>query len=757
MNKHFDNPADQIERPPLRYNDFGWTFGGPIFIPGHYNTDRKKTFFFYSEEIRRIRESTTRIATVPNADERAGRFASPVCTVPVFDPDTGACIGPATTVINPANFNPAAVAYLKDVYSHIPLPQDPVNDTLTIAGKNRFDYRQEIFRVDHALTQKIQLTGRYINDSIPTVNPAGLFDQSSVLGYATTSTDSPGRSLLIRSTQTLTNSIANETAYAWSYGGVVSQPIGLNTFAASPNVASAITLPFSSPLARIPNLNFSSASGLFGFGPYRDFNRNHNIFDNLSWVKGRHTMQFGVTYHRYQKQENDAGANPSNGSFTFNNTDPTGTGTFPQEWANFLLGNVSSFTQTAGDFHAEIRQHMLEIYAQDTFRWRPNLTVMYGLRWTRYGQPFDANGRNTSFYPPAYNPANAPTIDADGNLCLPSTVPCSGGVSPNPHFDPLNGIIIATSNSPFGEAVQRTSNKNFAPRIGLSWDPAGDGKTAIRTGYGLFFDSPAVGFVENNLFVNPPFVSNVTFSSTTFDKPESVSPDPLSSPQFVKGVAQGWQLPYTQSWSLDVQHEFPKNFVLDVGYYGNKGTHLIGILDVNQPRPGAFAAAGIPGPITNDTFAQVNRVRPFQGYGPINESATVFNSNYHGLQVGMQKRFSGSSQMSVSYTWSHALTDAGSDFASPLNIYNIRADYGPTDFDRRHMFNFNFVYELPWYKNQEGFAGHWLGGWELSGIVTYYSGLFLTPTGTFVGIDPAGIGYLDPNTNGRERTVHSAS
>lgn len=738
LNKHFADPTQDVARPPLRYNDFGWTFGGPIYIPGHYNTDKKKTFFFYSEEIRRIVTSSTAIVTLPNANERRGVFANPVC----LDP---AC---ATTGTQITNINPAAAAYLNDVFAKLPLPQDPVSDQGTLQAANRFNYRQEIIRVDHNVNSHLQLTGRWINDSIPTINPAGLFDASDVFGYATTNTNSPGRNFLIRATQTFTNTLLNETGYSWSYGAVTSNPIGLNTVAASPDVASAITLPFGNPLARIPNLDFSSGSGYFGFGPYRDFNRNHNIFDNLSWVKGRHNLQFGVSYHRYQKQENAASG--SEGTFSFSAFDGQ-QDSFQQEWANFLLGNVSSFTQNNGDFHAQIRQRMLEIYAQDQFRLRPNLTLMYGLRYTHYGQPIDANQHNSSFFPSAYNPANAPTLDANGNLCLPTTVPCDGGVQPNPNFNPLNGMIVGGVNSPFGNAVANTTN-NFAPRIGIAWDPRGDGKTSVRTGYGVFFDAPAVGFVENNLFINPPFIQNVTISNTLLNNPGVVTPDVNNSTQFAKGVFNPWHLPYTQSWSLDVQHEFPRGIIADVGYYGNHGTHLIGIVDINQPAPGAYLAAGIPGPITADTFGLVNLVRPFQGYGPINESATIFSSNYHSLQASLQKRFAGGAQVSVNYTWSHALTDAGNDFFTPQDIHNLRANYGPADFDRRHIFDVNFVYALPWLKAQQGFAGHALGGWELSGIITYQSGLFLTATGTPGNLcgeqcDPAGLGLLDPNAN----------
>jgi hypothetical protein len=759
----FVNKVNGLDRPPLRYNDFGWTLGGPVFIPHVYNEARNKTFFFYSEELRRIVTYSTNQAVVPNAQERLGIFANDVCLTP-FDPAStpGCTVLPAGT---PALINPAAAAYLKNVYSRVPIPQDTVNDLLANTARNEFNYRQEIIRIDHNFNQKFSLTGRWINDSIPTINPSGLFGQSNVLGYATTDTDSPGHSLLIRLTATIRPTLLNEAGFAYSYGAITSNVIGFSNVAQSPDVASAIKLPFPSALPRIPNLGFQNGSALNGFGPYGDFNRNYNVFDNLAWVKGRHTWKFGIAAHRYSKSENDAGGfTAPNGSFSFPSVDPTGSSTFQQEFASFLTGQVSSFTQSSQDFRAEIRQHMFEWYVQDEFRLRHNLTINYGLRHTYYGQATDANNQNTSFNSAAYNPAAAPPLSTQGDpssgfsvfVCTTQTGLCDPGQSPNPNFNALNGLIVSSSNasaialgakpSPYGGAVANQNYLNFAPRFGFAWDPFSDGKTAVRGGYGLFFDSPAVGYVENNLFNNPPFVSNITIANTVLDNPGSVAPTPDASPVRLKGVQPNFKLPYTQSFSLDVQHEFPRNLILDIGYYGNLGTHLIGIIDANQPVAGAaLAVANSLGSsqIDENNFQLVNLVRPFKGYGPINQILTSFTSNYNSLQASVQKRF-GSGVVAVSYTYSHALTTAGNDASTPQDSRNLRAEYGPADFDRRHIFTANYVYPLPWLKNQEGFTGHLLGGWEVSGIITYNSGLALTALGSFNGTDPAGLGMLDP-------------
>jgi len=240
---------------------------------------------------------------------------------------------------------------LKDVYSKIPLPQDPSTDQLFNTARSQFNYRQEIIRLDHTFSQALSFTGRFINDSIPTINPSGLFGASNVLGYATTDTNSPGRSLLVRLTHAIRPTLLNEVGYASSYGAIESKVIGYSSAQNSPDVVSAIKLPFASALPRIPNLDFQSGDGLGGFGPYGDYNRNYNIFDNLTWIRGRHTWKFGGTIHRYSKSENDAGGYTSpNGSFVFQGTDPTGNSTFQQEFASFLTGNVASFSQSNQDF-----------------------------------------------------------------------------------------------------------------------------------------------------------------------------------------------------------------------------------------------------------------------------------------------------------------------------------------------------------------------------------------------------------------------
>jgi hypothetical protein len=743
---NFFNNANGIPNPPLRYNDFGGTIGGPVYIPGHYNADKKKTFFFFSEESRRVSTYTTFLASEPTAAELAGTFPTPVCL-------NTSCSQTGTQV---TNIDPVAQAYIKDIFSKLPAPGNTVNGVpcptintpceLASIGRNIFDLNQEIVRIDQVFSPSFTLSARFENDSIPTQEPGGLFTGDPLPGVSTTSTNSPGRSLIIHATNVFGPSLVNDGGFSYSHGAVVSNPTGTEATQNSPDIENAVTLPFTSTLNRVPDLDFLFYSSISGFGPYHDYNDDYEAFDNLTKIVGRHTMKFGFTYNWYQKNEDAATGN--NGAFeNFNNVDPTGTASSFQEFASFLEGNTGLFYQTSQDYRAVIRQQEAEFYAQDEFRVRPNLTLDYGLRYSLFRQPTDANGNLSNFDPALFNPAEAEQIDpCTGNLGIQTGTCANPDVVP-PTGKPLNGMIFE---SPLGGtfALARQDDRNFGPRVGLSWDPFGTGKTAIRTGYGIYYDSPAVSRYESTIFDNPPLVDSDLIFNTTLDNPAAITPTVGTAPSPLTGIGTAWKYPYTQEWSLDVQREIRPNLLIDIGYYGNESHHLLGIVDINQPQAGAYVTAlapyGVTVPITYATTPQLNYIRPYRGYDAINDQETEFNSNYNGLQASLQKRFSNNSIFNVNYTWSHALTNADGDFATPQDQYDLAAEYGPAEFDRRQILNLNYVYMLPFFKTQTGFEGHVLGGWEVSGIVSAYTGLPYTIYNYLD--DPAGQGTIDGNS-----------
>jgi hypothetical protein len=751
-----NNKHHGLARPVLRYNDFGGTFGGPVRIPGLYN-GKDKTFFFFSEEVRRVRTPVTQNSTLPTAQQRQGVFQGPVCTA--VD-SAGSCTATGTQI---TNIDPVAAAYLQDVFSKMPLPLSS-DGSLTSVFPGVFNFREELLRADHVVSSKLALMGRMIRDHIPTTEPFGLFGpQSPIPGVATTATDSPGNQYMGRATMQFSQNVLNELGYAYSYGAIVSDPTGSLGTKQSPHVAAAVQLPYARQLNRIPNLIFDdNLSSLVGFGQYRDFNYNHNLFDNFSWNHGRHALKFGLSFNYYQKKENAAGDNV--GNFEFDSTNvPDGGSNQEQDFANFLLGFASSdFLQAPLDLKADTRQKLWEFYGQDEWRFASNLTLTYGLRYSFFQTPYDGGKMLTTFDPRVYDPTKAPQLTSTGRLVLGTG-------------DPLNGIIVGGVNSPYGGSVTRQAKKNLAPRIGIAWDPFKNGQTSIRAGYGIFFDSVAAGLIEDNVFNNPPFIGVADFGGGFFFSNVASAATSSNIPPSLWTTDPNWRTPYSQQWNVDLQHNFGHDWLFDIGYVGNKGTHLVGVIDINQVAPGAAVTAGIvqPGQIlgcpynastntntigscsTSSAARLLNRIRPFVGYGTIGQISPRFISNYNSLQTSLQKHLSQNSMINVDYTWSHALTTNQSDRSTGIqNSSCIPCDYGRATLDRRHVFTANYVYDLPWFRSQQGFAGHVLGGYEFTGILTVNSGLPLTILTQRSDGDPAAIGL---NTSGSPNNGSAAS
>jgi hypothetical protein len=286
----------------------------------------------------------------------------------------------------------------------------------------------------------------------------------------------------------------------------------------------------------VPELTFTGGSTLVGYGPYNERNRNIAFSENLTWTRGRHTLKFGGILTRYNKTENAAN---QEGAFGFANTGaPTGTASFNQSWANFLLGNVASFSMPSMDITPNLSQWQMEAYAQDDFKVSPRLTVSLGLRWSFYGQPTGTDNLLDNFDPATYVAANAPKID-------PTTGNVVAGTGNNWQ---TNGIIIAGKNSPWGDHISNQVKKNFAPRLGIAWDPFGDGKTSIRTGFGVFYDSAAIGRYESNVFANPPYVQSVSISNASFSNVNAGTVGVSAAPL----VLDGTQIPDSLHHELEL-------------------------------------------------------------------------------------------------------------------------------------------------------------------------------------------------------------
>ncbi len=730
-------PKATSSRGQLRYNDFGYTFGGPVWIPKVYNGKKHGTYFFFSQEIRRvITYKPVTLTGVPSLAERQGIFTVPVCA---STGTTGTCTNTGTTTVPITS--QLAKEYLKDIYATVGAP-DVFGTLVTAPVRNVYNGNQQLVRIDQQLGQKVSIFFRFINDSIPTVEPFGLFQSTGYPGVQITDTNAPGRTFLGHATYVVSPTLLVDGGYAYSHGALLSDPAGLALNANSPDVKP--TLLFPSTLARVPTLSFSGGPGITTYGPYRDYNRNHNVFLNLTKTIANHTVKVGVDYNHYNKQENNASANAGSFSFTNGNL-PTGSTaqSYQQSWANFLTGYVTTFSQASEDVTPNIMANQFEAYVQDDWKATRKLTLNIGLRYSHFGQPTDGNNQLTTFDPSLYSAAAAPTIDKKGLICV-TGAPCTG-------VTPVSGVTLASAitnglsingkNSPYGSKVAKADSLDFAPRVGFALDVFGNGKTSLRGGYGISFDSSLFGTYEQNIFQNPPYVSSPTVSNTNFDNPGIIAANVSYSTQLIRATAPKFRTPYDEQFSLDVQQAVPGGVVLDVAYVGSVQQHLLGLVDINQVAPGVYAAANPNSAVTSSTVSFINPYRPYKGFNAINSVQPIFMGNYHSLQASARKEWKRNSLVAANYTWSHALTNANADRSgAPQISSNIAAEYGPAAADRRHMFNFNAVYALPFFYEQHGLVGHVLGGWEVSGLGFFNTGLPLNVTTT--GLDPAGVGVV---------------
>ncbi|MEK6281610.1 MAG: carboxypeptidase-like regulatory domain-containing protein [Acidobacteriota bacterium] len=792
----------KAKRPPFRYNNWGWTLSGPIYLPSFGEDDSpvrklKRTFFFYSEEFRKDRRFTSpATVTVPDANLRLGIFPIPVCiNRPVLGETacTGSFILPAGTPIPLSFRSPAAQAYVSGVYNRLPLPNQvspaaPYN--LLTSFPNVADFRQEILKFDHSFSDNWSGYYRYQHDNIPTIDANAIFGSGSGLpGVSTLQTNSPGKTHTLQTTYVISPKTILEGRYAYGYGAILSSNIGL---LALTNTSVPVSLPFQNTRDRIPSVSANGFTGLGSFGPYDNFSYKHNFNGTLTQILGSHTVKYGGVYSIYRKNENAlAGSNEGNFS-AFPSVVATGAANTTlnqniQRWASFLVGNVTTFTQAHFDYTADLRQKTIEGFVQDEWRARRNLTMYYGVRYSYFPPPWDKNGRLSNFDPALYNPAQAPQITGAGLRVVGTGNFCNGIIINAQNYttgpSQFNCTPIA---SPYGKYVLKPQKKDFAPRFGLAWDPFGKGMTSVRMGYGIYHEQVLNGFNLTQIGTNPPYQETVTASNTRLDNPAAGFTVP-TTPQGLRGVDTDWNTPYMQHWSLNIQHQLQAKTVVSVGYYGSKGTHLIGLTEINSIPAGkalntlcargtnfyAQTPAPVLGPCQTPGYAFRNvagtaatgnpnvlgttasldvlildQIRPFKGYRSVALVQPRYDSNYHSLQVSSEKRFTGASQVKLAYTWSKNLTTSINDrTTSPQNSYDIASEYQRAALDRRHVLNVNGVYELPFFKGQNGFQGKVLGGWQISGIATYNSGLPFTATTS--NLDFAGLGIINTNPAAR--------
>jgi len=515
-----------------------------------------------------------------------------------------------------------------------------------------------------------------------------------------------------------------------------------------------------------------------GYFPWKNANPTYTYRDNMTKTVGNHTLLVGIYFAAAQKnQENSL---YTQGILHFNNGSTYSTG---NAFADLLVGNIYSYSQANQQILFYDRYKITEPYFQDDWRITRKLTLNLGLRWSFYGRYQERYKKEYGFDPALYSASAAPYIDVNGTL--PGNGSGSAGVlsgSSTSLTAPTNAQIfngyIQCGVAPALTGCQQNKYMNPAPRFGFAYDPFGDGKTAIRGGYGIFFEHTN-GNEANAESLQQGASPLVLISQQNNINGYSAVGGGLTYPVNPWSITERATWPYVQQWNFGIQRQLPANVLLSVAYVGSKGTHLTQQRDLNQlhpidPSTNPFArgqafdqsggdcnfvtnAQGLPvsatlGNGTSVPAADVpnmwvacqndaNPYRPYYGYGTINRLELDANSIYHALQVTAQRTI-GALTFGAAYTYSHSIDDSSDRYDTGfLDSYNLKLARGSSNFDQRQAFSISYVYALPFFKSSDSRALRTaLGGWQISGITVAQSGTPFNVTNGNTYTDSAGLG-----------------
>lgn len=740
-----------IGKNALRRNDYGGSIGGPIV--------KDRAFFFFSQEWNKEIRGQSRFGSVPTMLERQGNFSQPRfassgqrCSPDDVQNDTHPAFG--TNIIPAANLSPAGMTLVR-IFPE-PNVANPVGcNNWAQSANSPIDFRESNIRIDGNINRKNKIFGRYTKDDWSNATPilTGNLWGDDAFPTIESTWAQPSSQLAVKLTTELSATAINEVQFSYSGNRIKVDPGAggdlnseINTaipgFFPDGDKVNGVNRPHPVFWGGIAPFYSSSGSDLWTQTPFRNSLDIYSVRDDVSLVSGNHTFRIGGLLDKAAKDE-DSGPNNEAVQFWGPTACCGGDGVGPANWGNSMLidlltqGSMFGFGESDTMAVGQNRYTNFELYFGDSWKVRPNLTLELGARYSIFFEPYDKRDLISGFDPRLYDPSR------------PATDPCNGLVVPK-GTNPCAGITGASTPGEFSNrSLRKNEYGNIAPRLGVAWDVFGDGKTAVRAGFGQFFLRERTSIYFASLTQNAPFITNIggrrTLDGTMFaDLPAASN----GSPRF--GLSPDAASPYSLQFNVSFARQLWEDTVIEVGYVGNRARQQLTHNDVNQVlESNRVAAAFAP-----DGNA-VNAFRPYSNYGSIYQFERNGRADYNSLQILFRTRFTKKSSFQAAYTYSQNKADFGlndsnggsSNFAV-LDRNNRQLDFAPADINRPHIFVANFIYNLPSFKDSNPWVRAVAGGWEFASIIQVSSGNTVTPA-----LNATGINVADPNDPNQSITL----